>query len=79
MQISHPTSHSKLYCPHALDINIRTSPSDSWKNSSECGKSMKFCLIVVYVMKNIFSYVPNLKIETGGNSGHFKKHIIYHI
>ena len=33
---------------------------------------MTFCLIVVYVIENIFSYVPNLKIETGGNSGHFK-------
>ena len=28
---------------------------------------MNFCLVVVYVMKNISSYGPNLKIEIGGN------------
>jgi len=31
---------------------------------------MKFCLVVVYVMENIFSYGPNLKIEIGGNGIH---------
>jgi len=33
---------------------------------------MKCCLIVIYVMENIFSYRPNLKIEIGGNGSHFK-------
>ena len=42
------------------------------KISSECGKSMTFCLVVVYVMKNSFSYRPSLKIEIGGNGSHFK-------
>jgi len=28
---------------------------------------MTFCLVVVYVMENIFSYGPNLKNEIGGN------------
>jgi len=34
---------------------------------------MNFYLVVVYVMKNISSCVPNLKIEIGGNGSHFKK------
>ena len=33
---------------------------------------MKLCLVVVYVMENINSYGPNLKIEIGGNGSHFK-------
>jgi len=33
---------------------------------------MKFCLVVVYIMENIFSYRPNLKFEIGGNGNHFK-------
>ena len=33
---------------------------------------MKCCIIVVFVMENIFSDRPNLKIEIGGNGGHFK-------
>ena len=37
---------------------------------------MKFGIIVVYVMQNIFSYGPNLKIEIGGYGGHFKKTVI---
>ena len=51
------------------DISSR---SDSWTNSSECGKGMNFCLVVVYVIENNFSYGPNLKIEIGGNCSHFK-------
>ena len=47
-------------------------PSDSWKNTSECGKSMKFGVIVVFVMENIYSYRPNLKNLIGGNGSHFK-------
>ena len=39
----------------------------SWTDISKCDKSMNFCLVVVYVMKNISSYGPNLKIEIGGN------------
>ena len=42
------------------------------KISSECGKSMKFCLVLVYVMENIFSYGLNLKIEIGRNGCHLK-------
>ena len=34
---------------------------------------MTVCLVVVYVMENIFSYRPNLKTEIGGNGSHFKK------
>ena len=33
---------------------------------------MKRCMIVGYVMENIFSYGPNLKIEIVGNGGNFK-------
>jgi len=33
---------------------------------------MKVCLVVVYVMENMFSYGPNRKIEIGGNCSHFK-------
>jgi len=42
------------------------------ENSSECVESMKFCLVVVYVMENSFSYGPNLLIEIGVNGSHFK-------
>jgi len=33
---------------------------------------MTFCLVVVYVMENSFSYRPSLKIEIGGNGSHVK-------
>ena len=46
--------------------------ADFMYTKSKSGKSMNICIIVVYVMENIFSYGPNLKIEIGGNGSHFK-------
>ena len=42
------------------------------KNCSDGGKSMQFCIVIVYAVENILSYGHNLKIEIGGNGGHLK-------
>ena len=43
-----------------------------WQIVQAIRENMKCCIIVVFVMENIFSYRPNLKIEIGGNGGHIK-------
>jgi len=46
--------------------------ADCKHNSSECGISMKFCIIVIKVMEIVISYGPKLKIEICGNRSHIK-------
>jgi len=44
---------------------VQATRADFKHNSSECGKSMNCCIIVIQAMENIFSYGPNLKTEIG--------------
>ena len=62
LSLKHHDSTTQKYTELGTVI-VQAIRADFKHNSSECDKNMKFCLVVVYVIENIFSYGPNLKIE----------------